>query len=742
MARLPRILRPASGAGRRSAGVGLLAASFLVCAAVARGETFVLQERSQPELRGKVLAEFEDLLFVSLDGLPPCFMYRAELLAIVDSSGTRHEDPDPGFFAPLAGARPEAAITHTQGEVWLVAANRPDEAQLLPPSAGVSFVAAGEALRTGETGLARLALPSRASAKLGVESELTVLHGGGRERLVLGRGEALLETHLRPVDVELYPAAALVAGPGAQVSWRREGPITLLEQHGGQSEVVWPTLRVQLGPGLAAELVEVESGWRLTASLTNPDPLPLNTADARVELAPGESRMIESEGTAPRADVWRLLRAKGELLVRRGTGGRFGPAKAGDLTLGPGDGLRTASEGMATLMRVDGATLTLPAASWLEVGPKALTLAKGRLTIEALAAPVRLTTPGGEAALRLTVIELERPGQDELLRARVAGGVAQLPLLSGAIAELERGCVARVSRGAEEARLAVERGAAQVLSRATTDRPDPRLRVNLVAGEELGVRAGEPSAPLEVLLPGERSLWFDGAGVDVALRLTPEPLCRFESGTTLRLKPGLRLGLGRLRGLPQLLFRSGPRLLVRGVFALFVENPTVVLTGPDGPRATIELEGELSAVLSEGAGPHAAAALDPREEDRLEVPPGGRVRLDRGLELTRFSLDDGRRLWIQDGAPAVQARFADARRQLFLSMPATPPLGLAPAPPLTVMATRQGEFVILDEGLAKRDQLEGLELLAGPPNAVIELIGRDRILDLLDVPPPDSPSGP
>ena len=108
----------------------------------------------------------------------------------------------------------------------------------------------------------------------------------------------------------------------------------------------------------------------------------------------------------------------------------------------------------------------------------------------------------------------------------------------------------------------------------------------------------------------------------------------------------------------------------------------------------------------------------------------------------RLAVGDGRRLWIEHGAPPVQARFGDASGTLFLTMPGAPAMGLPAAQPITVLATDEGEFVVL-QGDPLQGGMDGLEPLVGdlplpPPDPIL----RDRLRDLLDVPPFDSPSGP
>ena len=60
---------------------------------------------------------------------------------------------------------------------------------------------------------------------------------------------------------------------------------------------------------------------------------------------------------------------------------------------------------------------------------------------------------------------------------------------------------------------------------------------------------------------------------------------------------------------------------------------------------------------------------------------------------------------------------------------------------VTVLATRDGEFVILDQESVTSDSVD-LETLSGMKGGGATSIWRDPIPDLLDVPRAASPSGP
>jgi hypothetical protein len=78
-------------------------------------------------------------------------------------------------------------------------------------------------------------------------------------------------------------------------------------------------------------------------------------------------------------------------------------------------------------------------------------------------------------------------------------------------------------------------------------------------------------------------------------------------------------------------------------------------------------------------------------------------------------------------------------------MPGTRALGIPPERKVTVLATSEGEFVILDQDALERGEIkdQGINFLLGESlGPAGDSIGRDRIPDLLDVPLPVSPSGP
>lgn len=752
-----------SGPGGSSVRGRLGAASLLAAAlaaawsaAPAHAETFVFRDATRGKRPGKVLAEFEDLLFVALDGEAPRFVARAELEAIIDEAGTRYDAPPPGTFGRVGGPTPRAAATDGIGEVLV---RRGGEALATDADDGPVFLRGGDALVTGDGALCRLVLPSGTTAKVAPSAELSLPDGASGDRIDLLAGEALVETALRPLELLLGADVTLRVGSGARIGCelQADGARHVL-LHDGSAELVWADLRVILSPGLGAELVPAGEGrWRVTADPANPDPLELRLDALTERLAPGASKVYGA--TAEVEQLWRLARAKGELLVRRGPNGSFAPvalAQRDRLALAAGDAIAVGAEGAAVLGRVDGAQARLEAGATVEVaaGGPDLLLSAGRMVIEASESPVTVDTPGGPSSVHMGTLALTRIEADEVEAIAVAGAPA-LPLGVSAVLNLQPAAAARVRRRVDPACVEAEviRGRASIGSRAHARGADPRFVVALAAGHRVGVAdlpvesslgaEGQVEVLPTLLLPGGRALAFESGDLRASVALDPAWEVAFERGGRVRITEGLWLGLATVQNRPELRFKAGPRVRLAHAATLRVHNPRLEVLGPgDATIADVELHGDV-AVRMEPPTDSAAAVLGTREEDRLEIPRDGKVLVDRHADLLRLGHADGRRLWIQDGAPAVQARLADQKNTLYVTMPGAPPLGLAADRPVTVLATRQGELVILADDQLRLDAGDGLELLTGAPSPrEIDTIARDRGRDLLDVPPPDSPSGP
>ncbi|MBL4849732.1 MAG: hypothetical protein JKY65_29740 [Planctomycetes bacterium] len=288
-------------------------------------------------------------------------------------------------------------------------------------------------------------------------------------------------------------------------------------------------------------------------------------------------------------------------------------------------------------------------------------------------------------------------------------------------------------------RVEVLQGTGQIRSGSVEQLGDPGYVVALVAHDLVEVRPPSILKPLGGIgLLGERELRMrsTGLGVKVLVGLAPE--LHYEGLAAIRLKEGLVVALDQARGLPVLEFRSGERLLLEEVpVPILIENPTIVI---DGYKAVVKFLGGIEAKLRK-AGAHGAVAFVTRHDDHLETRKNAKATVQLRLENVELVLDDGRELRIQPKAPPVDARVSDAKGTLFLSMPGAPSLGLRPELALTVLATNEGEFVILDKDRISPERLEQQGLAYGFDDDAL-LIDSERILDLLDVPIADSPSGP
>ncbi|MGE0713634.1 MAG: hypothetical protein AB7N76_36865 [Planctomycetota bacterium] len=742
--------------------------------------SFVFADTEQPPAEGVVLAEFPEALFVRLEGQLPGFLRRAELAAVIDEGGRRIEHPAVGSLAPVARVIPVAAVTEISGTAWLRPARaggesprapeeratdegpRPGEQALPEQEGGAVFLEAGGAVRTGANGTARGVFPSGAELWLGVGTEVVVERDGG-EGLRVAAGEATVESRLRPLRLHLPRPLVAQLDEASRLVVRAEGEVTRFEQHDGQTQLAWPDLSLALPSGHGVDVEELDPGrWRLRASETNPAALDLMAAGTLEQLPPGAERVIGVE-LLPQGDLWTVLSARGELLVRRGPRGAFVPVQTGpqQVALGRGDALRTAAAGEALLARLDGARLTLRDATHLEVD-EALELVRGRALLEALDAPVLVTTPGGVAALDHVVAQLARLGADggaglaDAFEVEAVAGRPLLPLGRPARVAIDEGGKLAVSREAlpadadprAEAPLALRQlqGKARLRAAPLGERGDAGWAAQLAQGElvrvlppddEVEAEGQPPRRPFGGLaLEGRRLLRFVAANTEAEVEVGPARL-HFPQRPYVELAEGLTLDVGRApEELPLLRFKSGETLVLRDAVPLRVENPTIEVRGRG---ARVKLEGGIALRVEQG-GAHGAAALGTREADRLELRPQRAARLALEQEQVRYRLDDGRALWIQSKAPPVDARLGDAEGTLFLSMPGAPSLGLRPDRRLTVMATDEGEFVILDQDQLGADSVELLGLDANAPG--LGLLERDRLSELLDVPSEVSPSGP
>jgi len=756
---------------RRWRGALVLSAGLLALLALspAAGETFVFSDPERPQQSGRVLVEFPDSLFVALDGEPPRFLRRAELAAVIDENGRRYEEPPLGTFAAVGKGIPAAAVTDVSGVAFARRGAESKEEPLPELSKGALFFPSQAGLRTGDNGTLRAVFPSGAAFWLGVDTQVELAQG--QEGLRVERGEATLETRLRAVRLDLPRPLAAQVDEGARVVVIASEEATRLEQHAGQSQLAWPSLSLVLSHGHSLEVRELGLGrWRLRADEANSDDIPLIAKGKPEVLPPGEEWELDSE-LPPEGEVWRVLSVRGDLLLRRGPNGTFvsvPPLHGAEVVVGSGDALRTAAAGEALLGRVDGARFTLRQAAHLEIDD-ALGLVRGEGMLEPGESPVPLRTPGGRASISNAVIGLSRQGEGlgAPLAVAALAGSPELPCGDAAelvIAQRSSSVISREAPAPDAApkreppagepveepveepparepspTIAVRqtRGTALLRSRALPELGDAKFRVALREGDRVQALPPSEAAPHGSLaLAGRRLLRFVQPGTEVDVAGTDGQL-RFDERAPVNMAEGLTLTLARTRQLPLLRFKSGEELTLRAGLPLTVYNPTVELTKGD---TKVELTGEIKTIL-ERAGEHGVGAFSTRQDDHLEVRAKGDARLSQTGEQTRIDYEDGRSLWIEPKAPPVEARFGNAQGALFLSMPGAPSLGLPSNSSLTVLATNDGEFVILDRN-SLDPQNVGSELLSEDESAGPALLDPDELGILLDVPQPDSPSGP
>ncbi len=502
--------------------------------------------------------------------------------------------------------------------------------------------------------------------------------------------------------------------------------------------------------------------------------------------------------------AWTLLAGSGEVLVRRTPAGPFAPASRQEgVPLGAGDAVR-APDG-ARLTRADGAAATLGRGGALELGPRGLRLLAGEVRLEATSTPVQLDTPLGPTPALQVTARLTRVS-DEALDVSIDAGELDLPLADSTLLRPARGATVRVTRlappprdGAGEpaaeawrGRAELQAGAATLRSRSHRGGPDAQVQALLAAGHVVeaydlplsppeaartrrarGDRAqaepdgrggglsdaGTSTAPVWSL-PGERTLVLDGGQLRARVVFDPRALVTFDTGASVELTPGLWLaldraprgGVGRATGAlddrPLLRWRKGPRVVLEDPLALRVHNPRLELLDPAGETlAEVTLEDEVSVRLVAGPAASgdgtatqgkAALVLVARADDRFELPRGASLTYHRREDTARASWSDGRRVWAQDGAQPVQARLDG--EQLVVTLVGARPLSL-PARSITALATRAGELVILSDDRLAPDA-EGITYTAGRSAWGADALPPDRVRDLLNVPLPDSPSGP
>lgn len=698
--------------------------------------------------RGKVLAEFRDYYFVQIDSELARFVAVRDLERVLDESDQprtpNDRDPSPAF-----------AIDSPVGEVRFVPRSGPAEDVTVR-----AFAQPGDRIATGETGLARIVLPSGVTAKVGPSSRLVA---ASAESLELEQGEVFLTaTDTKTFDVGLarglrvraQAAKVDVARTGLERTWR-------IAVHSGEARIESETFRLKVDAGHAATLEGTEAGVKLTAEASNAGEIEAMVGTKSSSLAPGQSLLVDGGAlaTAGGAGTWRFQRIKGNVLVRAGGAdmgatARFVPVRAADmerLRLEDGDAVQTDANSEAVLLRDDGANATLGETS--EVAIAGLVLATGTLRVDALRTPVPLATPGGEARITFASLVVRRPVARDMsaLEASVVKGDAKLPVAAGVLTA-PPGAKLTLRGTPDETVFTVTGGAARFASTAQPDCGDPVISAALEAGQGFTVRALHQDG-LAILLEGSREIGFGPERVGAQIRFEGSlPSVVFASNAVVAVEKETKVRFRAEQSLPVAVLAGGERVrLPDGQLQVTVERNAMRFA--DG--TTVGFKDKVEATLRAGEG-LSGATIGQRREDRFEVPRRARVVVGRrGVEHATVRTEGGIALWVHDGAPAVQARLTTGRDSgmpertkadvdlplaYSFTMPGTPPLTVAASRRVVVLATRDGEFVILDDpALIDAAADRGLFPLAGTgiPSAID--LSTNHLPELLAQPPPASP---
>jgi hypothetical protein len=742
---------------RRHRGRFLLAlAACALGVSVARADTFRFKDGHGA--KGRILAEFRDLYYVQIDSDLPRFLDPRELESVLDE-----QERPRGDLGRSREPAPLFALDSLVGEVKLETRTGVAPAEHL-------FGGEGDRVTTGDTGLARVAFPSGAVLKLGASTTFVARAGAeSADAFELERGEAFVATQpSRTMEIGLTPELKVRARDATvEVSRTPNAAAWRVVTHSGDARIEGDTFRVQqLMTGQAARIEAVPEGLRITAERENVSAIEVAQGARTVALAPGDALLVDAgkhaiaERTSGR---WKLQSVRGLVSIKRPPSGaapaRFvavGPAEAGQVRLEAGDSVATASGAEAVLLREDGAQVTLAEASELAI--EGLDLAAGSLRVDALREPVPLATPAGEARLSLVTLLARRPrGHDRQgVEVEVQKGDAKLPL-PAALALAPEGAKLSIEGNAESATLRLDAGTAKVVSRPQPEASDPAVTVILDGGHEVVVRALHKDG-LGLGLEGSRELTFGPEKVGATVSLAQDlPRVVLAQGPELTLEKDLRLHVGSQESGPVLEFGPGKERVSLADPGLRLRVGPGTTAFADG--TTLGWRDGVAALLRIGDGV-AGAIVAARRGDRLEVPRGTKATVGRrhGDHVT-LKLQDRRALWIDDGAPPVSERLVagsstgfvgathadagDAPVSMTLTMPGAPPLTVAGSRAVTVVATKDGEFIVLDDpslldGAADQDVLrlsaQGLTTtLDQTPN---------HIPDLIRQPPPASPVTP
>jgi hypothetical protein len=656
---------------------------------------------------------------------------------------------DAGPRARLGTSRTEPPAFAVDGVVGAVALERGAAREDVAERA---FAREDDRVATGEGGLARLAFPLGASGRLGPATVVKARRGAeGQDALELEAGELWVSARGRAseelaFDVALAPGVTVHAR-GSVVEARRakDGRARVVGRE-GKSRVEGPGFRLDVGAGLGVAVDRTPDGIRITADPSNAEALELVQGQRASPLAPGQSLVAGDDAlaTARSSGSWRLVTIKGDVQVRRASlegsaPGRFvavPPAQAGQVRLEAGDALATAAGAEASLVRADGAQASLGESSELVLD--GLELACGSARVDALRAPVPLRMPPGEARLSLVSVDVSRPRARDAssIEVTVVRGEARLPL-PGAVVRARDGARLALEGGPDAVSLRTVQGAAAIASvpRAGVD---PGVAVSVPEGRELRVVALTANAApqgIALELEGGLELAFGPERTDARVSLEGErPSVKLGEGPKAMVAPGTKVAFARDGATPLARLASGERLLLPEPGIELVLERDAFSVG----ETVVALRDGVVASLHGPSG-RAAVVLGTRAEDRLEVPKGAHAVVGRrGADHTRFELDDGRRLWIEDGAPPVQARLGS----WVLTVPGAPPLVVPDGKRATVLATRDGELVLLDDPSAARPAagLAGLRALPSGAGPFVLPSDFEHLPLVLDEPPPASPT--
>lgn len=711
----------------------------------AYGDTFTF--RDGRIIRGRVLAEFRDHLYVALGAESGSFVKRSELASVVAENG----EPLGDSTKPS----PALAVSSPAGDV------RVEHAGATTAVTELDFAGPKDRIVTGDTGLARLALLTGGVAKLGPSSSVVARPSADRaDVLELERGQVFLTpAEGRGVNVVLS-GDLRVELTGGSVELVRDGARVAVSAHDGRAQIESPTFRVAIPSSHGVALTSTGEGLLVAAERSNASTIELIAGRDTHVLQPGESFSIASGSLTTRTGgSWRLTSMKGTVRLRQSGTSRFVAIESRDadqVRADVGDSVATDAAAEAVFTRDDGATVSLREASELAFD-ELLAVTAGAVKLEVLREPVRLEVPAGEARLAVATLEVRRPARGATaLEIAALEGDARITL-SGATGVIPKGARARLDGRAGDATIQATEGTVRVATAAQPETGDPDVQVALEAPHGLGVRA-EHAEGVSLLLEGDRTVTVGpektSARIDVAGGL---PRVVFATGVEWALESQVTLRFGSLEGTPVARFPNSARVRFPDGNTKGVIGAPAIFTLEDGTRVTCKDGIQIALRGGEGL---AGAIVGTRLEDRFEIPRrNAAVASRRGNDLTHVKLGDGRTVAIEDGAPPVQERLTaasgptgidagpkpdlDGSPGLTLTMPGAAPLSLPGSRRVTVLATRQGEFVILDDpslldAAAERDGLH-LTSSQGTGNGFTLDPTPNHLPELLTQPPPASP---